>query len=219
MDPKTRSTDISLDEAIFTLRSMRHLKPDPIPASDLEYIVEAATMAPSAGNYQMWAFVVVTDEAKRMAIGKAYQEVASIYVRDIVLADPNTADEQQRVYTQAMHTVDHLGEAPAIVVACLTQPCPNDANIASGLFASIYPSVQNMMLAARARGIGSTLLTLGTDFSPLKPEKNPSVREILDLPDGVESAALVPLGYPEGKWGRPRREAAADCLHWEGWTA
>ena len=99
-------TELSVHEALFTTRAMRHLRPDPVPREDLEYLIEAATMAPSAGNLQMWAFVVVTD-------------------------------------------VEHLDEAPAIIVPCLTVPAPDDANTASGLFGSIFPAIQNLLLAAR----------------------------------------------------------------------
>ena len=198
--------EISVDTAIFTTRSMRHLSNKPVPKEDLEYIVEAATMAPSAGNYQMWAFVAVTDKSLITQISAAYKEAGTAYVKDIVLADPNTDDERRRVYTQAMYTVDHLHKAPAIVVACLTQPTTNDMNVASGLFGSIYPAIQNLILAARSKGLGSVLLTLATDYSPIKPEKNREVRDILELPEGVSSVAIVPIGYPTGDWGRPKRD-------------
>lgn len=218
-DPKHAfiMTELSVEEAIFTTRSMRHLKPDPIPKADLEFIIEAATMAPSAGNYQMWAFVVVTDEQTKQGIGNAYREAGTAYIKDTVLANPDTDDERRRVYTQAMHTVEHLAEAPVIIVACLTQPCPDDAATGSGLFGSIYPAAQNLMLAARSRGLGSVLLTLATDYSPTLPHSVKPVKEILDLPEDVGSVALIPVGYPKGQWGRPRREDVANSLHWEKW--
>lgn len=209
--------EISVDTAIFTTRSMRHLSDKPVPKEDLEYIVEAATMAPSAGNYQMWAFVVVTDRSLIAEIGDAYKEAGTAYIRDIVLADPNTDDERRRVYSRAMHTVDNLHEAPAIIVACLTQPTTDDVNVASGLFGSVYPAIQNLMLAARSKGLGSVLLTLATDYSPIKPEKHRAVRDILALPEDAGSVAIIPVGYPTGEWGKPRRDPVAQSLHWNGW--
>ena len=209
--------DISLDEAIFTTRAMRHFKPDPVATSDIEYLIEAATMAPSAGNLQMWAFVVVTDPELRTQIALAYREAGNGYIRDIILADPNTDVDRRRVYGKAMHNVDHLDEAPVIIVACLTQPCPDDASVASGFFGSIYPAIQNLMLAARSRNLGSVLLTLATDYSPIKPMEAKSVRDILNLPDDVQSVALIPIGYPEGSWGRPWREPSEKCTRWNGW--
>lgn len=209
--------DISIETAIFTTRSMRHLLPDPVPREDIEYIVEAATMAPSAGNYQMWTFVAVTDEDTRKKIGAAYQESGTAYIRDTVLANPDTDDERMHVYGKAMYTVDNLAEAPVIIVACSTVPIPNDSAAASGPFGSVFPAVQNLMLAARGKGLGTVLLTLATDHAPLPPTRNTPVREILNLPEGVESVALIPVGYPKGKWGRPRRDESLKVLHWNTW--
>ncbi|MGI9325234.1 MAG: nitroreductase family protein [Pseudomonadales bacterium] len=212
-------TEISLHEALFTTRSMRHLKPDPVPRADLEYLIEAATMAPSAGNMQIWAFVVVTEKSQREGIAAAYRESGLAYIRDGVLAQPDLPDDRRRVYTQAMHNVEHLSEVPVIIVPCLTMPCPNDAAVASGLFGSIYPAAQNLMLAARARGLGSVLLTLATDYSPTPVAQARPVRELLDLPEEVTAAALIPIGYPRGSWGRPWREDYQQSLHWDRWQS
>lgn len=208
---------LTVEEAVFTTRSMRHLKSDPVPVEDLEYLVEAATMAPSAGNYQMWGFVVVTDKALIDEIGIAYEESGGTYIRDMVLADPSTAPEQRAIYGQAMHTVEHLNEAPAIIVACLTQPCPDNAAAATGLFGSIYPAIQNLMLAARSKGLGSVLLTLATDYCPIGNKTARPVRDIIGLPEGVGSVALIPVGYPKGSWGRPRRRDFREFLHLNTW--
>jgi nitroreductase len=134
-----------------------------------------------------------------------------------MLANPNTDEERQRVYTLAMYNVKHLAEAPVIIVACLTLPYPDDAATGSGLFGSSYPAIQSLMLAARSRGLGSVLLSLATDYSPTLPLSVSSVREILGLPEDVGSVALIPVGYPKGKLRRPRREDSANSLHWEKW--
>lgn len=209
--------DLSLHEAIFTTRSMRRLKPDPVPQADLDYLIEAATMAPSAGNMQMWAFVTVTDREQRARVGAAYREVGERYIRDGVLADPDITAERRRVYTQAMHNVERLDEAPAIIAACLAGRAPDDADVASGFFGSIFPAVQNILLAARARGLGTVLLTLATDYSPVKPEETAPVREVLGLPGDATVAALIPVGYPRGPWGRPWREDWRTRHHRERW--
>lgn len=209
--------DVSLHEAIFTTRAMRHLKSDPVSRDDLEYVIEAATMAPSAGNLQPWAFVVATDQRVREQIASAYREAGRKYIRDGVLSDPNTDDDRRRVYNSSMHNVEHLDEAPAIVVVCLTIPCPDDAAVSSGLFGSVYPAMQNLMLAARARGLGSTLLTLGTDYCPAGNLTTEAVREVLDLPDHVRAVALIPLGYPQGRWERPWRDDWQNHVHWDRW--
>ncbi len=209
--------DISVHEAIFTTRSMRHLKPDPVPQEDIEYLIEAATMAPSAGNTQMWAFVIVTDREQIAKIGAAYREVGERYIRDGVLADPDITPDRQRVYSQAMHNVERLDESPAIIVACLQGRAPDDSNISSGFFSSTYPAVQNILLAARSRGLGTVLLTLATDYSPVKPAETAEIRDALELPEDVTITALIPVGYPKGAWGRPWRKPWRDCTHQDRW--
>jgi nitroreductase len=212
-------TEISLHDALFTTRAMRHLEERPIPRADLEYIIEAATMAPSAGNLQMWSFVVVTERASMRKLAEAHREAGLAYIRDMVLADPEIDDDRRRVYEKAMHNVEHLDQAGAIIVPCLTMACPDDANIASGLFGSIFPAIQNMLLAARSRGLGSVLITLASDYSPTRPRTHAPTREVLGLPKGIDSVALIPVGYPKGSWGTPRRKPWQECVHWERWEA
>lgn len=211
-------TSLSLHDALFTNRAIRRLSTKPVAREDLEYLVEAATMAPSAGNMQMWSFIVVTDRAQMERMAATHREVGRAYIRDGVLADPDLDDERRQIYTGALHNVEHLDQAGAILVACLTMPCPDDASVASGLFGSIYPAAQNITLAARARGLGSVLITLATDYSPVQPTATEPIREILELPRGVRAIALIPVGHPERAFGRPRRNAWSTCVHWDRWS-
>lgn len=201
--------DLSLHDAIYTLRAMRRLKPDPIPDDVLQEIIEAATMASTGGNSQRWAFVVVTDPEQRRKLGEIYRDVGEAFIRDTVLANPRLPDDARRVYENAMVLVEHMGEAPAIVVPCVRGAPPTNAN-ASGYYGSIYPAIQNLMLAARAHGLGSTLTTI-------HKQRDADVHAVLGLPDDVETIALIPLGYPKGKWGRPRRDPAPTVTHWDRW--
>lgn len=211
-------SDLSFHDTVFTGRAIRHLKTDPVPRADLEYLLEAATMAPSAGNMQIWSFVVVTDREQMARLAETHREVGRAYIRDGVLKDPELDDERRRIYTGAMQNVEHLDQAGAIIVACLTLPCPDDAAVASGVFGSIYPAAQNILLAARSRGLGGVLITLATDYSPVRPREATPVREILELPRGVRAVALIPVGHPERRFGRPRRNAWQECTHWDRWS-
>jgi nitroreductase len=107
----------------------------------------------------------------------------------------------------ASHLAEHLGEAPVLVLACIgtdgTRP-----TITTG--ASIYPAVQNLMLAARALGVGSCITTI-------HKYRDPQVKELLGIPADVETAALIPLGYPLGKFGRPPRRPLAEVVHADHW--
>ena len=108
----------------------------------------------------------------------------------------------------ARHLSDHLAEAPVLVLACIALDPGARPTLTTG--ASIYPAVQNLMLAARALGIGSCLTTI-------HKYRDAQVKELLGIPADVETAALIPLGHPLGKFGRPPRQPAAEVTHWDGW--
>jgi nitroreductase len=146
-------------EAVTTQRAMRRLKPDPIPDAVLRHIMDAAICAPSGGNRQGWSFLVIRDAAKRARLGELYREAwAELmkvpYYRDAAAAPPDS--REGKMLASARHLSEHLGEAPVLVLACIgTDGRPT---ITTG--ASIYPAVQNLMLAARALGVGSCLTTI-----------------------------------------------------------
>jgi nitroreductase len=202
--------DLGLHEAIYTLRAMRSLRPDPVPEADLRALVDAATQAASAENAQRWAFVVVTDPAQRRALGAIYREVGRAVVRDHALGSGTLPEPTARVYRDAMVLVEHLGEAPALIVVAVAGAHPAEAASGSAFYGSIYPAVQNLMLAARARGLGTTLTTL-------HKLREAEVKAVLDIPEGWETIALVPVGYPTRPWRRPRRAPSAEVTHWDRW--
>lgn len=196
---------MELMEAIRTTRSMRRLKPDPIPDEAIRHILEAAIRAPSGGNSQGWSFIVVRDPEQKARIGALYLEGAEQLFSTGYGLNPNGTPEQrahgERLVRSAMHLAEHFHEAPVLIVACLGLGQPVDqipSSVAVTRGSSIYPAVQNLMLAARELGIGSTLTTLYR-------YRNAEVREVLRLPPDVEAMAIVPLGYPTGRWGEASR--------------
>ena len=203
--------DLSAHEAIYSLRAMRRLKPNAVPEDDLRYIVDAATQAPSAANSQDWAFVVVTDPEPRRRLGEVYRAIGRKVIRDRVLASGELPDEAERVYRRAMILVEHLEEAPALILVALRGTPPTSAAEASAWFGSIYPAIQNLMLAARTRGLGTTLTTL-------HKIRDDDVKAILGIPDAFETIALIPVGYPQGRWGRPLRRPSSAVTHWDRWN-
>lgn len=203
---------MSLDvgEAIFTTRAMRRLRPEPVPEEDLRFLVEAAVQAPSAENRQPWAFVVVTDPEPRARIAAIYRELGRRHIAEGALAGGDLDPESERVYRHALRLAEHLAEAPALVVACMHGRPPADPARAAAWWGSIFPAVQNLLLAARARGLGATLTTL-------HKAAEAEVKDALGIPDGVETVALVPVGRPAGRFARPRRRPAAEVTHWQRW--
>lgn len=203
--------DLTAHEAIYSLRAMRRLRPDPVPEADLRYVVDAATQAASAENAQNWAFVVVTDPDLRRRLGEIYREIGRAVVRDGALGSGELPEARRRVYRHAMVLVEHLGEAPALILAALRGTHPGDPVRASAWYGSIFPAIQNLMLAARTRGLGTTLTTL-------HKARETDVKAVVGLPDDFETIALIPVGYPVGRFGRPRRGNSASVLHWERWS-
>ena len=182
-------------EVVLSQRACRDFAPDPVPDDDLERILEAATHAPSAQNTQPWVFVVVRDDEARRALGDLTKRIWDDGARDFarehneahVFADVDTAIERG------------FGAAPVVVVVCGDTDAAGSARV---LGSSVFPAVQNLLLAANALGYGSALTTL-TTFG------GDELRALLDLPERVTPMAIVPLGRPARPLGPPRRQPVA----------
>ena len=195
-----------LFEIMRTTRSMRRLKPDPIPRDVLNQVLEAGTFAANAGNMQSLRFLVVRDQAIKDAVSvwyrKAWHEVVGPRYRSGGPAPGTTPERFARMLSAAEHLADRFHEAPVWIVPCQMGP--------RGPGASVFPAVQNMLLAARALGLGSTLTTLY-----LIHEK--AAEAAMGLPDDVHSYAILPIGFPMGKFGPVRREPLADVVFEDRW--
>jgi nitroreductase len=194
-------------EAIGTLRAMRRLKPDPVSDEDLWRILDAAIKAPSGGNRQPWNFIVVRDPEVKRALGEYYLDTWNKTYNAgpgrAMLADARSA----RGYRSAEHLAHHLAEAPVLIIATIRKDRFTVGPTAGG---SIYPAIQNLMLAARALGLGTTLTTL----HKLHEEE---VKDLLGIPGQVETMALIPLGWPKGRFGTPVRLPVEKVVYWEKW--
>ncbi len=192
-------------DIVRTTRSMRRLKPDPVPDALIRQILEAGVSAANGGNTQKWRFMVIKDTAKKKAVQvwykKAFDEVVGPRYANSAPPPGVTGDGYKRQHTAVEYLTEHYHEAPVWIVACLEDgPNPNRS---AG--ASIYPAVQNMLLAIRALGLGSTLTTRHLQF-----EKE--TEAALGLPPGVHSYAILPIGYPMGKFGPVGRGTLADIV-------
>jgi nitroreductase len=198
-----------LFEIMATTRSMRRLKPDPVPDGLLRKILESGTSAPSGGNMQRWRFLVVRDPQVKRTVGalykRAWDEVVSPRYRSGTPAPGTGTERFGRMLDAAQYLADHIHEAPVWIV-----PCMEGANPTRIAGSSIYPAVQNMLLAARALGLGATLTTLYLNF-----EKE--AEAALGLPPDVHSYALLPIGYPLGRFGAVQRVPLADVVYEDRW--
>lgn len=198
---------IDLYEAMSTTRAVRRLRPDPIPDAVLHRVLEAATWAPSGGNAQPWRVVVVRDAAVRRRLQALYQGPWDAYAathRSLLAAlpDPERA-RQERMLAAADHLARHLHEAPVLLVFCfdprrlaLTDAGQERPSVVGG--GSLYPAVQNLLLACRAEGLGCTLTTLLC-------QAEPEVKALLGIPEAWGTYACVPVGWPASKGHGPVR--------------
>lgn len=198
-------SEIGVYEAMSTLRAVRRLRPDPIPDAVIERVLQAATWAPSGGNVQPWRVVVVQDAAKRRRLQELYVGPWRDYERDhrkqIAHLEGEVRAKQERMIASASHLAEHLHEAPAILVFCfepsrmaITDAGLDRPSVVGG--GSVYPAVQNTLLACRAEGLGCTLTTL---LCFVEPE----VKQLLAIPDEWYTCAAVPIGYPASKGHGP----------------
>jgi nitroreductase len=198
-----------LFEIIRTTRSMRRLKTRPVPNGLIRKILEGGVCAPSGGNMQRWRFLVIRDPRVKETVGalykRAWDEQVGPRYRAGEPAPGMSRDRFLRLLDAAEYLAAHIHEAPVWIVPCLEGGTPTRT---SG--SSIYPSVQNMLLAARALGLGATLTTLYLQF-----EKE--AEAALGLPPGVHSYALLPIGYPVGRFGPVRRVALSDVVYEDRW--
>jgi len=186
---------MSLGETIFTQRAIRRLKADPIPEADLEVILNAARRAPSGGNLQPWRFVVVQDPGLRQQLAEMYVEAwwyrrgKQGITRPEHVAKDNSSGQAALYFTT---DATHLSRAPVLIVVCNVSRADN-----------VMTACQNLMLAARALGIGSTITRLGEPVDQ-------RVHDLLHIPAEVEADILIPLGYPEGHFGHAQRKPLAE---------
>jgi nitroreductase len=200
-----------LFEIMQTMRAMRRLKPDPVPDHLVRRILESAICAPNGGNTQRWRFLVIKDTAIKQAVQVWYKRALDEVVgpRYASSAPPPGATKEgyHRQHRAVEYLTDHFHEAPVWIVPCIEHGTVKP-NRSSG--ASIYPAVQNMLLTARALGLGATLTTRHLIYEK-ESEK------ALGLPPGVHSYAILPIGYPMGKFGPVGRGSLDEFVYQDKW--
>jgi nitroreductase len=194
--------EVPLLEGIRTTRAIRRLRPDPVPLALVRKVCEAGTFAPSGGNRQPWKFVAVFDAERRRWIAERYRENFHAYIAPAVEAAkaPDFPEAGRRNQRAAIHLADHLHEAPVhLFVAGWTRRGEPQLQ-------ALMPAVQNVLLACRAVGLGASLTTLHRSFGE-------ECDRFLGLPEKCPSCALLPLGWPLGRYGRPPRRPIDACFH------
>ena len=190
--------EMGLFEVMYNCRAMRRLAPDPVPQELLVKLIDAANQAPSGSNRQGARWIIVRDRAQKEKLAALNKKAVDAYVgpqsaRPGALPHQD-ADKRARMLKSVLWQAEHLAEVPALIIACYQFDAPVSPAEAARAGGSVWPGVQNLLLAARALGLGAAPTTLGlTDRD--------AVREVLALPDDVEAFCLIPVGYPTGKFG------------------
>jgi nitroreductase len=219
--------EMDLFEAMYSARAIRRFKPDPVPDEVITKVLDAAIRAPSGSNEQSWEFIVVKDAEQRKKIGAVYRKGGNILMALYAnrTKPPHMSQETyDKLMASAMYLLDHMADAPVLLLACLKQTplagpppqFPPDAaaglkNMARMGGSSIYPAVQNIILACRAFGLGTVLTTIHMFYED-------EVKAILGLPPEVQTYALMPIGYPRGKFGPIKRRPISEVAYLDGYS-
>jgi len=206
--------DMPLLDAVMTQRAVRRVRPDPVDDAVVLKCIELALRAPTSSNGQNWEFIVVKDGRIKKKLAKRYRQGWSLYYRTMIRRVAARDESMAKTARAVQWQVDHFAEIPVLVVACLRLGAregrvpfvPMPHAVESGHYGSIYPSVQNLLLAARAMGLGASLITL-----PLWSVA--SARRTLKLPRAVTPICVVPLGWPRGRYGPTTRKPVTEVTH------
>lgn len=213
----------TVDHLLTTTRAVRKRLDleRPVEPEVLERCIEIALQAPSGSNRQGWHFVVVTDPAKRRALADLYRRSFRAYATsnrtqpppDTTADDPRIA-QAPRVRASATYLADHMHEVPVLVIPCIEGRAEHaDVSAQAGLYGSILPATWSLMLALRARGLGTAWTTLHLVYEH-------EAAAILEIPDSVTQVALIPVAYFRGADFRPaKRLPGRDRTHWNTWDA
>ena len=208
---------MDLYEALMTTRAMRRFTDEPVDEEDVLAVLRAAVQAPSGGNIQPYRFLVVTDPERRAAIGELYLRAWERYAPAVAAVTPPARDEAaQASWERNVKASDDLarslGSVPVLIlvlmprISMVVRDDQGEMDVGP-TYASVYPAVQNLVLAARSRGLGTVLTTVYRIHED-------ELRALCDIPDRYEVVALLPLGHPKGRWGVAPRRPAESLTSW-----
>jgi nitroreductase len=231
--------DAPILEVMSTMRAMRRLRPDPVEPELLTKLVQAATWAPTASNVQAYTFLIVTDRARMHALADPWMASWKFYEHSAVPPKGMSRDAFDREMAASRFQAEHFDEIPALIVPCYDmgpwqrQVTLNVRGVARGLHGlgwrrtaslirnsgrsvsiseagSVFPGAQNMLLCARTLGLGAVITTwhlcLEQEF-----------KAVLNIPRRVKTFALIPVGWPRGRFGPVSRRPAADVIRYDSW--
>lgn len=203
-------------EILNSTRAMKRLKADPVPLELIRCVIEAGTKAPSGVNTQPWEFVVVQDVETKKWIQQRYVHFTQERFGALVSSLEDTNTPHARMLRTVMHLAEHLHEVPVLLFVCghrdwpAAIPVDERTGKAPPSYGSVYPCAQNVLLACRARGLGASLTTMHHMFEE-------ALAQYLGVPEDVGIVALLPIGFPEGRFGPVTRISPETLTHFDRW--
>ena len=193
-------------EAMGSCRAIRYLKSEDVPDALITKVVTAATWAPSPGNSQGRDFIIVTDKEKIQQIANSIEESMSDRVASMERPDRT----HKLMLDGTEYLLKTLKDCPVLIFVCGKPIYPHESPRESFVWSSIYPAAQNLIVAARAVGLGSV-------FTTFQGVAEPTIREILNIPDDVLIGCMIPMGWPDRKFGPLNREPYENVAHHNSW--
>ena len=207
---------MSLFDTIYQCRAMRKLDTKPIPQELLVKLVDAANQAPSGSNMQSGRWMIVQDPDVKAELAKLNRAGVNDYIGPMIENPGSLPHQDQEKRTRMMKSVlwqmEHLHEIPALIIACMDFGVKADAAMMARGGGSIWPGIQNLLLAARALGLGAAPTTLAL-------QDQAAVAKVLNLPETMGAFCLIPVGYPLGKFGPVTRKPLSEILRFDQWEA
>jgi nitroreductase len=202
------STDASLFDTMYHSRAMRRLLSKEVPEELLIKLIDAANQAPSGSNSQNARWIVVRDAEQKQKLADLNRKHAEPYIAPQRENPPN--EKHKRLLDAVVWQMDHMHEIPALIVACFDYPEKVEGLGVYRSAGSVWPGIQNLLLAARAMGLGAAPTTLAL-------RDQDAVREVLNLPETFAALCLIPVGYPKGKFGSVTRMPIEQTMRFDRW--
>lgn len=207
--------EMGIFEVMYNCRAMRRLSSQEVPEADLLKLIEAAGQAPSGSNTQRRRWIIVRDAEQKKQIAALNRQASEDYVKARIARGESLphhdATTRKRMLESVLWLAEHMQDIHALFVACHEFDAKPSAEDRAGVQSSVWPGVQNLLLAARALGLGAVLTTYALrDYD--------TFANILNLPDTIRAYALIPVGYPLGKFGPVTRLPVGEVMRFDRWS-
>ena len=215
MSQKTTENQMGVFDTIYNCRAMRRLNTKIVPEELLRELISAANQAPSGSNTQGARWIVVRDPQIKQRLAELNRQGVETYLAPLIdnpgSLPHQSGDKRKRMVDAVVWQKEHMHEIPALIIACMDFGAPATNDMIARGNGSIWPGIQNLLLAARALELGAAPTTLA-----LNDRK--AVADVLNLPDSMAAYALIPVGYPLGTFGPVTRKPLEEILRFDRWS-